>query len=197
LNWSGDEVLKVIMIRQCIDVVGIVNVLPSPIQAQAVFDEVLGICSDGSLRILLVEHINDYVVFIAIPGGESKCDFKVWRYSLNLTPLVKLPIYDDLGEMFIKLKNVDSLTDEYLNTIIKFLRDRWSVEKIIQQYFDKLSDNLKNEIRKFLLTLKWIGLQEDVNYPPLKYLSSKMALTVYTLLEAGFSLSDVRRVVRF
>jgi len=191
-------VLEVIMIRQCIDVVGIVNVLPSLTQAQAVFDEVLGICSDGSLRILLVEHINDYVVFIAISDGEGKCDFKVWRYSPNFTPLVKLSTHDDLGEMFIKLKNVDSLTDEYLiNATIKFLRDRWSVEKIIQQYFDKLSDNLKNEIRKFLLTLKWIGLQEDVNYPPLKYLSSKMVLTVYTFLEAGFSLSDVRRIVRF
>jgi len=100
--------------------------------------------------------------------------------------------------MFVELKRKHSTIDEYLiNATIKLLRDRWSIDSIINYYFNALSDDLKIEIRKFLATLKWIGLQEDTNYPPPNYLGSKMTLAVYALLEAGFSLSDLRRVIRF
>jgi hydrogenase maturation factor len=56
---------------------------------------------------------------------------------------------------------------------------------------------LQDELRKFLATLKWVGLQEDVNYPPPDYLGSKMTLAVYVLLEAGFDISEIRKIIRF
>jgi hypothetical protein len=122
----------------------------------------------------------------------------VWRYSLNLSPQVKIPTHDDLGKMFVELKRKHIVIDEYLiNATIELLRDRWSINDIINHYFNALSDDLKFEIKKFLATLKWIGLQEDTNYPPPRYLGSKMTLAVYALLEIGFKLSDLRRVIRF
>jgi len=47
-----------------------------------------------------------------------------------------------------------------------------------------------------LATLKWIALQEDINYPP-KKMGSKYALAVYALLEVGFTMKEVRRVIKF
>jgi hypothetical protein len=127
------------------------------------------------------------MVLIAIPDGKTECDFRVWRYSPNLIPQAKIPTHDDLGKMFVELKRKHSTIDEYLINI----------DSIINYYFNALSDDLKIEIRKFLATLKWIDLQEDTNYPPPDYLGSKMTLAVYALLEAGFSLPDLRRVIRF
>ena len=40
-------------------------------------------------------------------------------------------------------------------------------------------------------------MQEDVDYPPLKYMGSKMSLAVYALLEAGFQLFELRGIARF
>jgi len=101
--------------------------------------------------------------------------------------------------MYVDLKKKDRKIDEYLiNATFKLLRDRWSVNQIINNYFNDLSITLKEEIRKFLVTLKWIGLQEDANYPPPKYLGSKMTLAVYALLEAGFDpKKDIRKILRF
>lgn len=57
---------------------------------------------------------------------------------------------------------------------------------------------LKIEIGKFLATLKWIVLQEDINYPTKeKKMGSKYALAVYALLEVGFTMKEVRRVIKF
>jgi hypothetical protein len=100
--------------------------------------------------------------------------------------------------MYVDLKKKDPKIYEYLvNATIKLLRDRWSVDQIINCYFNDLDVTLQKEIRKFLVTLKWVGLQEDVNYPPPKYLGSKMTLAVYALLEAGFDLKDIRKTIRF
>jgi hypothetical protein len=122
----------------------------------------------------------------------------VWRYSPKLKPQLKVPTHDDLGKVFLELKKRHERIDEFLiNATIRLLRDRISVNEIIQRYFKDLDDMLKSEIRKFLITLKWIGLQEDVNYPPPRYMGSKMSLAVYDLLEVGFSLSDLRRVIRY
>jgi hypothetical protein len=65
----------------------------------------------------------------------------------------------------------------------------------MNRYFEKLSEELKRELEKFLHTLKWIGLQKDANYPPPK-LGSKMVLAVLALIEAGFEPKDIRRVIR-
>ena len=96
------------------------------------------------------------------------------------------------------MKGKHSVIDEHLiNAVLKLLRDRWSVDSVIDYHFSTLSNDLKTEVKKFLATLKWVGLQEDTNYPPPKYLGSKMSLAVYALLEARFTLSDIRRVIRF
>ena len=55
----------------------------------------------------------------------------------------------------------------------------------------------KLEVMKFLSTLKWIALEEDTNYPPPKYLGSKYALAVYALSEVGFSMSEIRKTIKF
>jgi hypothetical protein len=179
-------------------VTDIIDKLPPPENVRDELDAKLGVCRDRSPRLILVERIDEYIVLIAIPDGKSECDFRVWRYSPNLIPQAKIPTHDDLGKMFVELKRKHSTIDEYLiNATIKLLRDRWSIDSIISHYFNALSDDLKFEIRMFLATLKWIGLQEDANYPFPKYLGSKMALAVYALLEAGFSLSEIRRVIRF
>jgi len=198
MNWSEAEVFEVINKGQYINAIDIVDSLPQPEQVRDVLDLKLGICRDRSRRVFLVEKISEYKVLITIPNGKSNCDFRVWRYFPGFTPIVKIPTHDDLGKMFIELKKKHKLIDEYLiNAIIRLLRDRWRVDDIIQYYFNTLSDNLKAEIKKFLITLKWVGLQEDVNYPPPKYLGSKMTLAVYALLEVGFNLSDIRKIIRF
>jgi hypothetical protein len=198
MRWNEDEVLRAITQGQYVNAVGIIDALPSPRDARKVLDSKLGVCRDRSSRLVLVEKVGEYMVLIAIPDGKTECDFRVWRYAPNLKPQVRIPTHDYLGEMFIELKKRNGTIDEYLiNAVIRLLRDRWSVDNLIQHYFNTLNDDLKDGIRKFLATLKWVGLQEDVNYPPPKYLGSKMSLAVYALLESGFSLSDIRRVIRF
>ena len=138
-------------------------------------------------------------MFIQVPDGKSECDFLVWRAIFSDGELdVKIPTHDDLGTMFLNCKKLSPNVDEYLiNATIRLIRDRKSVECIIDKYFREENEQVKKEVKKFLCTLKWIGLQEDVNYPPPKNLGSKYTLAVYALLEAGFKLSDLRRVLRF
>ncbi|MCS7130727.1 MAG: hypothetical protein NZ872_04840 [Archaeoglobaceae archaeon] len=62
--------------------------------------------------------------------------------------------------------------------------------------FEAFEEDLKREVFIFLSTLKWIALQEDVNYPP-PYLGSKYTLAVYILLDRGFEMRDVRRMLKF
>ncbi|MCC6021913.1 MAG: hypothetical protein LM560_02185 [Desulfurococcaceae archaeon] len=198
MSWNENEVLKALNEKRYINGVGIIDKLPPPGNVRNELDAKLGVCRDRSPRLILVEKINDYMVLIAIPDSKTECDFRVWRYSPNLSPQVKIPTHDDLGKMFAELKKKHSTIDEYLiNATIRLLRDRWSIDNTINHYFNALSNDLKIEIKKFLATLKWIGLQEDTNYPPPKYLGSKMSLAVYALLEAGFTISEIRRVIRF
>jgi len=196
--WNEVKVGEAVSHGKYLNMVNIIDELPRPEAVRVTLDNKIGICRDRNPRIILVEVIGDYMVFIAIPDGKSDCDFMVWRYSPNLEPQLKVPTHDDLGKMFLGLKKRHELIDEFLiNATIKLLRDRLSVNEIVQRYFKDLDDTLKSEIGRFLITLKWIGLQEDVNYPPPRYMGSKMSLAVYALLEAGFSLTELRRVIRF
>jgi hypothetical protein len=196
--WNEAKVGEVVSRGEYLNMVDIIDRLPEPRVVRVELDNKIGICRDRNPRIILVEVVEDYMVFIAIPDGKSDCDFMVWRYSPKLKPQLKVPTHDDLGKVFLELKKKHELIDEFLiNATIRLLRDRRSVNEIIQHYFKDLDDTLKSEIRKFLITLKWIGLQEDVNYPPPRYMGSRMSLAVYALLEVGFSLSDLRRVIRY
>jgi hypothetical protein len=198
MDWNENEVLKALNEKRYVNGVGIIDKLPPPENVRNELDAKLGICRDRLPRLILVEKIDDYMVLITIPDGKTECDFRVWRFFPISDLQAKIPTHDDLGKMFAELKEKHSAIDEYLiNAILKLLRDRWSIDNIINHHFNTLSNDLKIEIKKFLATLKWIGLQEDINYPPPKYLDSKMTLAVYALLEAGFTLSDMRRVIRF
>ncbi|MCC6005688.1 MAG: hypothetical protein LM590_15220 [Thermofilum sp.] len=198
--WSVENVENIIKQGRFIDKVGSVDKLPQPQKVIRELDEKLSICKDRSSRLILVEKLGDYMVFIAVPAGKSNCDFIVWRYSPGLRgeqPLI-IPSHDYLGRKFIELKGKNEVIDEYLiNATLRLVRDRMSISEIMQRYFAGLSTALKEEIEKFLITLKWVALQEDVNYPPPRYLGSKMVLAVFALLEVGFKPSELRRVIRF
>lgn len=166
-----------------------------------VLESLLKICSDRSFRVILVEDLDEcYKVFIQIPDGKSSCDFRVWRATFHDGQLadLKVPSHDDLGKTFRNLKDSSKNVDEHLiNAVMKLIRDRWSVDRVLERYFSQERGDVVKEIKRFLATLKWIALQEDVNYPPPKKLGSRYTLAVYALLEAGFSLSEVRRIIRF
>ncbi|MEM2557621.1 MAG: hypothetical protein QW600_02895, partial [Candidatus Bathyarchaeia archaeon] len=56
---------------------------------------------------------------------------------------------------------------------------------IVERYFKELNEEDKLNVTKFLSTLKWIALEEDVNFPPPKLMGSKYTLAVYALLEGA------------
>lgn len=199
-----DLVDKVIIEKKYIDGTGvIVDSLPYPNEVRDILEQYFNVYSDRNFRVILVEDYKDYKVFIQIPDGKSNYDFYVWRAIFeNEKPIdIKVPTHDDLAIFFIDLKSKHEDLREYLiNAIIKLIHQdyRWGVPKIISKYFNNLDDKLKNEVGKFLSTLKWIALQEDINYPPTeKKLGSKYTLALYALLEAGFTMNDIRRIIRF
>ena len=74
--------------------------------------------------------------------------------------------------------------------------DRWPLNKVLERYFSSLPEELVNDVKKFLLTLKWIAIQEDANYPP-PNLGSVYSLSVYAILEITGDLSAIRKIIRF
>lgn len=174
--------------------------LPPPEKVREIFEKEFNVASDRTFRIILVEDFKDYIVFLQIPNGKSKYDFNVWyaKYKKNELEEISIPTHDYLGNWYRELKEKSEIIEEYLiNAILRSIRDREPVLEVVNKFFRSLKDPLKIEIRKFLCTLKWIALQEDINYPPPKYMGSKYTLAVYALLEAGFELKDLRRIIRF
>ena len=196
-----EETIKSIIVEgRFLNKCGVITQLPAPNDVRNVLNAHFKICDDRSFRIILVEEIDNYKVFIQIPDGKTGCDFRVWRVVFEEGEIrdMKVPTHDDLGKMYISLKEQHPLVEEYLiNATVRLIRDRWDVDTIIQHYFGKVPTSVKVELKKFLATLKWIALQEDTNYPPPRKLGSKYALAVYALLECGFTLSEIRRVIRF
>ena len=174
--------------------------LPSASNTREELEKRFKICSDREFRLVVVEDFDDYKVLIQIPDGKSECDFYVWYAKFGDEEVLefKVPSHDDLAKWYLKLKELSEELDEYLvNAVIRLIRDRMSVEEIIERYFTNLSHDAKLEVSKFLSTLKWIALQEDTNYPPPRRMGSKYTLAVYALLEAGFNMSEIRRVIKF
>ena len=163
-------------------------------------EQIFSICSNRQFRVVLVEDYGDYKVFIQIPDGKSECDFYVWYAKFVDKKLAefKVPTHDDLAKWYNRLKELSDRFEEYLiNAVLRLIRDRESVKNIVERYFSELGENLKLDASKFLSTLKWIALQEDTNYPPPKRMGSKYTLAVYALLEAGFNMSEIRRIIKF
>ena len=179
--------------------IGIVKDLPKPEDVRDFLQETLQITNKDYHRLILVEEIGDYKLFIEITQEAIKgdYDFIVWRFSPTYNPIIKRPSHNDIADVFLRLRNMHPDIKKYLiNACFRLLRDRLSVENVMNRYFEKLTEELKKELEKFLHTLKWIGLQEDANYPPPK-LGSKMVLAVLALIKAGFEPKDIRRVIRF
>jgi hypothetical protein len=154
---------------------------------------------DRDFRVLKVEDLGDYKVFIQIPGEKTEYDFLVWRvlFKDNEPVDLKIPSHDDLGKMYLNLKKKhDAFKEELLNATIKFIRDRWSLNSVINKYFPNLEEELISELKRFLLTLKWIAVQEDANYPP-PNLGSIYSLSVYAILEITGDLSTIRKIIKF
>ena len=146
-----------------------------------------------------VEDLGGYKVFIQIPGEKTEYDFFVWRALFKNNNLIdlKIPSHDDLGRMYLNLKRKHGILNEYLiNATLRFIRDRWPLNKVLERYFSSLPEELVNDVKKFLLTLKWIAIQEDANYPP-PNLGSVYSLSVYAILEITGDLSAIRKIIRF
>jgi len=154
---------------------------------------------DHSPRVILVEDLGDYKIYLEIPGDKTEYDFFVWRAIFdNSNKLVdlKIPTHNDLGKMYLELKKNSILNEYLIDATLRFIRDRWPLREVLGNYFSTLPDELLSEARKFLLTLKWIAIQEDANYPPPR-LGSLYALSVYAILEVVGDLSAIRRIIRF
>ncbi len=154
---------------------------------------------DRTFRVIKVEDLGDYKIFIQIPGEKTEYDFFVWRaiYSGNSLSDLKIPTHDDLGKMYLNLKRMHRTLEEYLiNATLRFIRDRWPLSRVLENYFSELPAQLINEVKKFLLTLKWIAIEEDANYPP-PNLGSLYALSVYAILEVTGDLQSLRLIIRF
>jgi len=179
------------------DGTGRVGALPAPEDVRDRLNELFKVCEDRKFRVILVEDFDNYKVLINVPDGKSECDFFVWSATLEGENVeeVKVPSHDDLGAWYLELREKDDELSEYLiNAVIRLIRDRCEPKCIVDHYFGGLNDELKGETERFLATLKWIALQEDLNYPPPK-MGSKYTLAVYALLECGFSMGEVRKMI--
>ena len=194
-----DEVRQSIIRGNIVNAVGILDPLPPRDNVREVLRNPPFNILDRSFRVILVEDLGDYKVYIQVPGEKTEYDFFVWRAIFRDNTLVdlKVPSHDDLGKMYLSLRNRSPILEEHLiNATLRFIRDRYPLRDVIARYFSELPEDLLQDVEKFLLTLKWIALQEDANYPP-PQLGSLYALAVYAILEISGDLSAIRKIIRF
>ena len=194
-----DQVKNKIISNDVIDASGIFDPIPPRERIREELSKPPIDILNRAFRVIKVEDIGDYKIYIQIPGEKSEYDFFVWRaiYDDNNIIDLKIPSHDDLGRMYLSLKKRHDTLNEYLiDATLKFIRDRWSLLDVIKRYFIGLPGGLIDEVKKFLLTLKWIAIQEDANYPP-PNLGSIYSLSVYAILEVTGDLSAIRKIIRF
>jgi len=194
-----DQVKNKIISNDVIDASGIFDPIPPRERIREELSKPPIDILNRAFRVIKVEDIGDYKIYIQIPGEKSEYDFFVWRaiYDDNNIIDLKIPSHDDLGRMYLSLKKRHDTLNEYLiDATLKFIRDRWSLLDVIKRYFIHLPGGLIDEVKKFLLTLKWIAIQEDANYPP-PNLGSIYSLSVYAILEVTGDLSAIRKIIRF
>jgi len=177
----------------------IIKCLPPRESVRSVLEKPPINISDRSFRVILVEDLGEYKIYIQIPGKKSDYDFFVWRAIFRDNKIIdlRIPTHDYLGRMYLELRNKYFKTNKLLlKAIIRFIKDRECEDTIIQDFVNMFNESVAREIRKFLLTLKWIAIQEDANYPPPK-LGSLYTLSVYILLDVFEDISIIRRIIRF
>ena len=194
-----EQVRSKIVRSEIIDATGIFDPIPSREHVRTELAKPPINILDRTFRVIKVEDLDNYKVFIQIPGEKTEYDFFVWRAIFEKDNLIdlKIPSHDDLGKMYLDLKKKHEKLDEYLiNATLRFIRDRWSLNTVIIRYFSDLQEDLVNYVKSFLLTLKWIAIQEDANYPP-PNLGSVYSLSVYAILEITGDLAALRKIIRF
>jgi len=194
------------------------------IETRKELNKILSICrkkGESKFKVIKVEDFGDFQVLIQIPNGkkalnirkkdlpdlglenidkdEIVCDYNVWFLSKNGQNEIKciLPTHDYMFKWYKTLNS--KLTNQSLYLLIeKLVRERVNHNLIIDELSKKIeNNNLICEIQKFLATLKWIILEEDVNYPLPRYMGSRYTLAAYALLEMGFDPQEIRRIIRF
>ena len=195
----ADQVKRRIIEGDVIDATGIFDPIPPREHVRTELAKPPINVLDRTFRVIKVEDLDDYKIFIQIPGEKTEYDFFVWRavFDDNNVVDLKIPSHDDLGRMYLGLKRKHEVLDEYLiNATLRFIRDRWRLNDVIERYFSGLSEDLVSHVKRFLLTLKWIAIQEDANYPP-PNLGSVYSLSVYAILEITGDLAAIRKIIRF
>ncbi len=138
-------------------------------------------------------------MFIQISGEKMECGFSVWRALFEGGDLrdLKIPSHDDLGGVNLSLKRGHRRLDEHLISVtLRFIRDKWPPGDVMERRFSGLWGDLVDGVKRFLLMLKRIAIQEDANYPP-PNLGSVYSLPVYAILEVTGGLAAIRKVIRF
>ena len=173
--------------------------IPDHSQVKQILEDNFQICSNREFRVVLVEDFGDYKIFIQMPDGKSECDFFVWwaRFKDGKLQSFDIPTHKYLGNWYIELKeNSEILSEHLMDAVVKLIKNRKSETSIVEEFLSSLDDKLKSEVMKFLSTLKWVALQEDVNYPPPK-LGSKFTLAVYVLLDSGlFKINEIVKILK-
>lgn len=155
-------------------------------------EEKFAITTNRNFRVILVEEIGDYKVFIQVPDSKSQSDFNVWYAIFQNGKLsdISFPKHDYMFEWYRRIRQTEK---NLFNCVESLIKNREGPENIIVQS----KANVREELHKFLSTLKWICLQEDANYPPPRNMGSKYTLAAYVLLEYGFEPFEIRRLLRF
>lgn len=148
--------------------------------------------TNRNFRVILVEDLLDYKVFIQTPNGKSAGDFNVWYafFENGRISDIGLPKHD---YMFAWYKRIKQNEGRILHAVEMLIKYREAPEKIVL----KFDSRIREDLLKFLATLKWICLQEDVNYPPPYNMGSNYTLAAYVLLDYGFEPSEIRKLLRF
>lgn len=197
------------------------HIMPRAEEARIILHKEILLCGEldkRKFRAIIVEDLNDFKVVIQIPDKkkalkirreelrelkievkqEITCDYNVWIIQIEENSLrVFLPTHDFMFNWYNELRR--KLPQGLMfNLIEELIRRRKNYKEIINSYSKEGNfRNMQMEIERFLATLKWIILEEDVNYPPPRYLGSKYTLAAYALLEMGFSTQEIRRLIRF
>lgn len=62
---------------------------------------------------------------------------------------LKIPSHHDLGRMYLSLKSNDRLDEYLINATLRFIRDRWSLSDVIEQYFRCFYEYTRSNRRPF------------------------------------------------
>lgn len=196
------------------------NIMPQAETTRVTLHRLLNICGyEGKrpFKVYIVEKFDDYKVLVQIPDSKQAkgltkkelkeiglsrdkvvCDFNVWIWKVESNEVI-FPTHDYMFARYLEIKRI--IPKRYSNLPYKLLekmvRERLNYDIILSRIPRSVKSVAYKRMLEFYSTIKWIILQEDVNYRPPRYLGSLYTLAAYALLEMGFSSKDIRRIIRF